>query len=357
MRVSVPVFGLMLSSVVAQNPFEIFPQRPGLPAHVTTYTRLTLGLLAGEILMEVPDYPGHDFFRGIGRDCTACRIRAVEVRFQDLNRRTPESFRVVLRSNLATGGPDMTPLGVIFASPWAFTPVIPGVGPIVLPPQVVSFPCNNIPCTGGFSIGVELTATVAGDGLYVASAAYSPLLAVTGDYPKAAAPSYAWSDPAGIPPLVVSLGDALGIAALTCDAPVLNMGNIAPPPRLAGLNPSFGVGGMWPDMSPRGDGLSCRIKHAPHASGFSWLAISPAWAGIPLNLGFAGMCEDFHLELQSTIFLALGMLDGSGEIQATLLPPLPRAFLLGNSAVFQGFTADSLLTPPIRVTNAQKVQF
>ena len=69
------------------------------------------------------------------------------------------------------------------------------------------------------------------------------------------------------------------------------------------------------------------------------------------------MCEDFYLDLPPTIFLSLGMLDGNGEIQVTLLPALPRLFLLGYSAVFQGFTADSLLTPPIRVTNAQKVQF
>lgn len=354
-------FGLAFLTVVAlapaQDVFQIYPKDAPEAPFAPTFSRLGLGTSAGELLMSVPDSPGHDFFRGVGRDCVDCRIQGASVTVQDLGPWTPETFRVVVRKNLASGLPDMTPGGIMVQSAWVATTPFPGV-PAVQFQMNVAFPCTAIPCTGGFSMGIEVLAspTYPADGLEIGKQDYT-LAATQGDYPIASAPTYAYWDAV---PLAVAApagnGMSLEIGVIPCDAPLLNMGNIGMT-RGAGFANGYGVGGMWQDAAPRGDGLAALVHYTPHANGFAFLAVSFGWATTPLSLTSFGMCEDLYLDLLTMFVLPLGTLDANGRIEVNLLPPAIRTTFVGNAAVFQAFTLAPSTSPPMRVTNAQKVQW
>lgn len=345
----------LVAAGLSAQMFEVYPSRPDV--HWTTHTRLDLGSSPGEILMHVPA----SHFRGVGdRGLGTCNCQVFyrfEVRFWDGDRATREVFATRFYSVVA--GQPGPPLHLGTAS---VTPL--GVGPglvaqtlfVIGPPPIVT-----MPCTDGFFLGVDVGAATYDDngalvdGLEVLAAEYRPGLVpvpVRGDYPSNAAPSYAWSKKAGAFPWV---NHPNGMAlAFACDprTPLLNLGN-RPPKQLGGVEQSFGVGGMWSDVTAgRLDGLDVRVQDISRPNGFAWIILGPA---LPLPMPVPGIPGCLYVE---PWIVLVAPLDANGHAQVPLLAQGAafNATLLGKAFWAQALVADSTMTF-LHFSNAQKGQF
>ena len=185
-------------------------------------------------------------------------------------------------------GPFLSPAGGGIQA-WIFT-------------TTLATPADVIPPTGTIypAIGVTMNANWTNDGLSVHMSAYAA--GTQGDQPRTA---YSFPPPTidpNAPGLAFNLDRTNGnllsqprtsmhrIDLLTPGA-VLNVGADVDPvfqPRSQGINPNFGIAGLYPDHLLRLDGLSFRFRDANSPNTNLGIVGSIGFAASPLNLSFFG---------------------------------------------------------------------
>ena len=195
-------------------------------------------------------------------------------------------------------------------------------------------PADVIPPTGTIypAIGVTMNANWTNDGLSVHMSAYAA--GSQGDQPRTAysfppptidpnAPGLAFNlDRTNLNLLSQPRTSMHRIDLLTPGA-VLNVGADVDPvfqPRSQGINPNFGIAGLYPDHLLRLDGLSFRFRDANSPNTNLGIVGSVGFAASPLNLSFfeGGICVNFPT-LFSFLFAA-GTTDAGGLFQTTAFP-------------------------------------
>ena len=341
-------------SAQVDDKFEIYPARNS--ASSTGATRPAPVTTSGiEFLQEVPG----KLFSGVGDDNTGgCSATAFTMMTQDQNQATQETFNVVFRKNLAAGGPDASVSGLILRT-----------GDITLWGAGSGLAAANftltfttpvvIPCSGGFSCGIEFRAapqwTTDGQSIWYADYAAG----TAGDNPRSGAPKHTFLVSGGSA-TATSASQVLAVA-IRSKAPCTNLGNFDPGTTRIASKISYGAGGMYPAIkaAPRDDGLMLRLIDTPNlgGSGHTFMSVGIGSFGFPFLPGVFG-----HIWLPLTPLIYIGSFpindDGAGVGVGTLGLANPGA-IPSSPGIILGFTTITInagFANP-RISNAQGVVF
>jgi hypothetical protein len=312
---------------------------------------MNVGTSAGQLFQEVPKA----MFRGVGDGGSACVATGFQMWTADENAATQETYSIVFRGPLSTGGPDMSAAGLIGQIGPFLTPLATGRAGWQIT-ATFGTPLT-LPCEDSFYLGIDVQAapwSSDGQSLYVAYY-YPPATRFIGDNPRGNAPNHAWQAVNGVATISASqLTVRVGALVTT---PVLNIGSIDPL-NAKQVGTCYGAGGMYPDVSsgPRDDGLEARVRDAARAGGRALLLLSSGYWFVPGGLTYPGFTGHLWLDVTSMVSLGNGTL-GPGD---TVIPIVPAnvlpASLMGASAYVQAVTVDATLANG-RFSNVAVVSF
>lgn len=346
-RLKVLVFASVIpTTVTAQNEFMIYPERNGSAA---TYSSRTSNQKV-EQFMEV----SANNFQGVGDGGGACLAFGMYHWATDEDAASQESFSVIFRKPGRAPGPDTSAAGVIAK-----------VGPFMLPTGtgragwriVTSFSRPvQLPCTGGFFMGIELDADnwPSMDGHSIWDARYNPPAnRAIGDNPRQNAPQHAWSNLSGTTrsyPWSWRMG-------VLVRAPIVNPGSIDPnSARQTPLGSTcWGAGGLYPDIggNPRRDGLEMRIEDSANPNGIGIALLALRFSTTPTTVpGING-----RLHVLPGFLLAMGF---SGAQSGVSVVRIAAPRVLPTSFVNAAFTFQGLVRAPsgqLGFTNATIVRY
>jgi len=362
---------LLTGAVASQvNPFVFFPQDPERQTVTcTSFVGRPDLANAAEALLELN--PQH--FRGIGDANGLTRYFGVYHWVADERLSTPETYDLVVRQGLASGGPDMTPAAELLRLTGLSTPpstnpqrgtwimtdgfglqggllITLGGGSGVLPTHYVGIglPANPLwPATDGHS-------------LFRADMISANTSATVGENEHAGAPHPTWagrtSQPSFSTPWTYILGPLL-------TSPNLHMGGIDPgSTRLGATGANYGMNGLWPDVggNPRRDGVVMRVTDNIAPNGWAFAAASLAfqlpyfhWPFYPHLIGFSHVGSGTPGQPLSLGFAP--MQNGVREFSLAMPGTIPTQ-LAGTSLVFQAIVLDANIWLG-EWTNAQAVHF
>jgi hypothetical protein len=345
----------LFGTVGAQtNFFEIYPETAG--AATTFFTRFTLGAAEGELFQGVPGtmFVGVGGVADVGGQAT-CQATQWQIVTQDQNCATLETYDLVYRKADPNGAPIPGVAGEIVRVPNLTTPANGPVGACAWRITGTFATPVNLPCQGGFLMGVKLAANAvwSTDGQSLHSAHYTS--GTMGDWPRAGAPHHCYQINASqvvSQPSVRTTRMAVGTLGAVANAggqDPLNTRQPAPPKN-------YGGGGMYPDLGGvRKDGLYFRTRDLGSAGGLSIVFLGVP-NSIPGGIGAPGIIGRLWL-LPSPLF-AMGVIPidattGIGDVE--MVAP-GTMVLIGVDLNYQGVNVNATFTQ-VKLTNlaAQKL--
>lgn len=362
--------GLLACLTNAQTPpdlFQIYPDTTGAATSATT--RMSLGTSAGELLQEVPA----KFFAGIGDNGQSCQVDGFFCLTQDQNQATAETFNIVIRSNLASGGPDASAAGLLFRSADVNLPSNPVGGVAAYLVNIAFATPVKVPCTGGMSYGLEVRAgawTADAQSMHMAFYTVTPTGFPAGDNTRNgllnATHQHAWYILNGVATRAALSGTSPGRSmrcGLTTKAAIVNIGNNDPTTTKTADKHSYGFGGVYPAIkdvaNTRDDGLTARVLDTANVGGTAFLFLGTA-TGPAFNL--AGFGGNLYLSLPGGVF-SIGsapiLPTGTPVVGVASVPVAPPGAIpsaTGVTLFFQAISVGTGFANP-RFSNAQGVNF
>ncbi len=361
---------ILTTMVAAQvNSFVLYPQDPERQTITcTSFVGRPDWNNAAEALFELSP----DHFRGVGDANGFARIFGIYHWVADERLSTSETYGLVVRSGLSSGGPDMSSTGAQLQIANLTTPPSTNTarGTWIMH-DGFNIPGGHWVTTPGlfyqstYYVGIDLPAdsqwpNTDGHSLFRADLLNANTGAVFGENHSAAAHNPTWAGRQNAPSFSTPWTYILGPFVTS---PNLHVGGVDPTStRLGAPGANFGMNGLYPDISglptttPRSDGIVLRMTDNLAPFGLAMFGASLGWqfpyyhGPIFTNLQLIGYS---HIgDGAQTITVALSTLqNGVREINVAMPGTIPPA-LVGTNLVFQGISWDTN-TNQAEWTNAQ----
>ncbi|MCR9244959.1 MAG: hypothetical protein NXI31_07995 [bacterium] len=366
LRITTVQLALSVAAMAQTNPFVFFPQDPERQT-ITAASFVGRPDLANaaEALMEIDEA----YFQGIGDANGPDRLFGVYHWIADEKLSTVETYDLVIRNGLPTGGPDMSAGAELIRISNLTSPPSPsqqrgtwimneGFG---LQGGLLVNYVNGPQTTPKYYVGVDLPANplwpaTDGHALFRADLLNANTGATVGENHRAGAPDPTWAGIANGQSFSTPWTYILGPVVTS---PNLHIGGVDPTSnRLGAPGANLSMNGLFPDVSnnPRSDGITVRITDNIAPQGLVFLGASLGFQPPVFEWRLQGILIGHSHIGRQPISLDISALNNGEYDYSVALPGTVPTWMIGQSLVFQGIVWDTGITLA-EWTNAQVVLF